>query len=130
MSYSPDCHSPGHFTPAEIEAARTTGGLLSMELETSHRCNLRCVYCYNGSGRSQQNELSQRELLSVIDQAVQLGLRRLVIIGGGEPLMHPNICDLIEYARSRQLAIELFTNGVLMTAELAERLYGWAWSRW
>ena len=51
MSIEPDRPWGSNFSPEEIAATRARKGLLSMELELSRECNLRCVYCYASSGR-------------------------------------------------------------------------------
>ena len=38
------------FTDEQIQESLLRGGLLSIELEFSRRCNLRCVYCYSEAG--------------------------------------------------------------------------------
>lgn len=114
-----------HFSDVEIAEARENGRLLTMELETSHICNLRCIYCYNGSGRKKPNELTYEEIIDAVDQGIDLGVRRVIVIGGGEPLMHPRIMDILRHIHERGAAIDLFTNGTLITAETAQQLYAW-----
>ena len=116
-------HWGKHFSDEEIAAARSGGRLLTMEIETSHECNLRCIYCYNSSGRKQHNELSLDEILNAVEQGIDLGVRRIIIIGGGEPMLHPQLLAIIKHARRRALGIDLFTNGTLITAEWAQTLY-------
>lgn len=112
-----------HFSDSEIEDARKNHRLLTMEIETSHLCNLRCIYCYNSSGRSLKNELSTSMIFNVIEQGIELGLKRVIIIGGGEPLMHPDILKIIKFLYIKKLGIDLFTNGTLITQKLAEIFY-------
>lgn len=94
-----------------------------MELELSRICNLGCIYCYAASGRPLDNELRLSELLDVVDQAVDLGVKKIIILGGGEPLLSPHLYPLIEYIREKGLAVDLFTNGTLLTREDATRIY-------
>jgi radical SAM protein with 4Fe4S-binding SPASM domain len=114
-----------HFSDAEILDARENGRLLTMEIETSHLCNLRCVYCYNSSGVKQHNELTLAEIFNVVEQGIELGVRRVILIGGGEPLMHPEVMAIIEFLHRKGLGIDLFTNGTLITAEKARQLREW-----
>ena len=113
------------FSDEQIAEARKNGRLLSMELETSHICNLRCIYCYNNAGKKLENELTLEQLFSVIQQGVDLGVQRVILIGGGEPMMHPNVMEIIGFLNGKNLAIDLFTNGTLITADVAKRLYDW-----
>ena len=85
------------FSPEEIAAARSKNGLLSLELELSRACNLRCVYCYAESGLPMDNELTLDEIFSVIDQAVELGARKIIILGGGEPTLYKDLFTVIDY---------------------------------
>jgi radical SAM protein with 4Fe4S-binding SPASM domain len=104
-----------HFTHDEIRAAVEDSRLLTLDLETGRRCNLKCLYCYSDAGRRMENELSLAEIKDVIDQAVALGVQAITIIGGGEPLMAPYILDMIDYLSQKSVNINLFTNATLLT---------------
>lgn len=110
------------FSAEAIEEARSQGRLLSMELELTRRCNLRCVYCYASAGESLKDELSYEELCDAVEQAAGLGAQRVIVLGGGEPLAYPRLPELLRFIHSRGLAIDLFTNGALLTAEFAALL--------
>lgn len=104
-----------HFTPEEIQEAIAGKKLLTLDLETSRQCNLKCIYCYSDAGRKMENELTLDEIRNVIDQAVALGVRAITIIGGGEPMIVPYILDMIDYLSRQPVKINLFTNATLMT---------------
>lgn len=108
-----------NFSPEEIAAARDSGGLLTMELELSRECNLRCIYCYSEAGEPLEGELDIEEIRSAIDQAVALGARRIIVLGGGEPLVHPHVMDIVRHLHARGVGIDLFTNGTLISADMA-----------
>ncbi|MFN2344062.1 MAG: radical SAM protein, partial [Desulfonatronovibrio sp.] len=95
-----------HFSADEIEQARLDGRLLSMELELSRACNLRCIYCYAESGTAMENELDITEITGVVDQALELGARRIIVLGGGEPLAHPQIMPILRYIHKKGAAID------------------------
>ncbi len=107
------------FTQAEKNRVRVHGGLLTMELELSLRCDLRCIYCYSEAGAPRRNELDHAEILDAIDQAVALGARRIIVLGGGEPLLYPGLLEVISRIRSQGAAAELFTNGMSLTHDMA-----------
>ncbi len=111
-----------HFTRAEIRDAVRHNRLLTLDLETSRACNLRCIYCYANSGRKRENELSLTELRGVVDQAIRLGARVVTVIGGGEPLLYPRIRELLDYISRRPVQQNLFTNGTLITPAVARFL--------
>ena len=99
MSTEPDRPWGSNFTPEEIAETRARKGLLSMELELSRECNLRCVYCYASSGKALHNELTREEIDDALDQAIALGARRIIVIGGGEPLLYPGVMDIMRGLR-------------------------------
>ncbi len=112
-----------NFSPEEIAETRARKGLLSMELELSRECNLRCVYCYASSRKKLHNELSREEIAGALDQAIGLGARRIIVIGGGEPLLYPGVMDIMRGLRERGVAVDLFTNGTLVTPAVGRELF-------
>jgi len=86
------------------------------------RCNLRCVHCYSHS-RDQEypDELTHAEGIRLIDELARFG-SPVLLFSGGEPLMRPDILDLIAHARSRGMRAVLSTNGTLITPKLAGKL--------
>jgi len=119
----PQEHWGLEFTPQEIADCLKAEGLLSLELELSRACNLQCIYCYASSGQPLENELTLEEIFTVIDQAVELGARKIIVLGGGEPLLYPRIFDVIDYILSKKLAVDLFTNGTYINRNIADKLY-------
>ena len=111
------------FSPQQIEKARAENGLLSLELELSRCCNLRCIYCYASSGQPLPNELTLVEIKKVVDEAQELGAEKIIVLGGGEPLLYPHLAEVIEYIREKDLIADLFTNGLAMSRELAGKLF-------
>lgn len=88
-------------------------------------CNLACRHCwiapkYQGEGKSYP-ALPVGLFESVIRQAKPLGLGA-VKLTGGEPLLHPEIRQLLEIVRREDLALTVETNGVLCTPELAREM--------
>ncbi len=121
---SRDCRLWGSsFSPEDIEEARRAGRLLSMEIELSRACNLRCVYCYADAGERLADELTYAEILDAVTQARELGVRRIIVLGGGEPLLYPRCAELIRWLAGQGLGVDLFTNGALLTPELAKELF-------
>lgn len=94
-----------------------------MELELSRVCNLQCRYCYASSGQPLENELTLSEICSVIDQARELGAQKIIVLGGGEPLLYPHLFQVIDHIIDCGLEVDLFTNGVLINRETAEALF-------
>lgn len=85
-------------------------------------CNLKCVHCYNDSGNSKaDDELSTEEAKTVLDDLEQFGVPS-VLFSGGEPLMRPDLFELIGHAVERGLRAVISTNGTLITADMAKKI--------
>jgi MoaA/NifB/PqqE/SkfB family radical SAM enzyme len=83
------------------------------------RCNLSCAYCNEYDSTSRPVPLAV--LQERIDQLARLGTT-VVTISGGEPVLHPELDELIGHIRSKGIISGLITNGYLLTAERIQRL--------
>ena len=88
---------------------------------TTNRCNLRCAHCYQDAEEATDAELTTEEGMRLIDQIAEAGFK-VMIFSGGEPLMRPDIYDLVAHAASKGLRPVFGTNGTLITPEVARRL--------
>jgi len=91
---------------------------LSVSLEITSQCNLRCKYCYTDAGEKQEKELKKKEILDLIDDLYSIGVGTLVFTGG-EPLCRPEFFEIARYADEQDFTIILSTNGTLLDAETA-----------
>jgi len=107
----------------EARKARDENRLLSLRVETSLKCNLKCGYCYRESGEASPEEMSYEELIAVIDQAYLLGARSIVIIGGGEPTIYEQFRSLVTHIHSKRMIPVVITNCQTMTKSLAGFLF-------
>ncbi|MGB9920354.1 MAG: putative heme d1 biosynthesis radical SAM protein NirJ2 [Moorellales bacterium] len=88
---------------------------------TTNHCNLACAHCYRDAGAKAEDELSTAEAKALIAAAKRAGFR-LFIFSGGEPLLRPDLLDLVAFAAGLELRPVLGTNGTLLTGELAREL--------
>lgn len=96
-------------------------GPLVAWIELTRACNLPCKHCYINAGRARQNELSLEEILGVLDQLKEQGVFCLVFLGG-EPMMHPNFIQIVQYAHKLGFVISIGTNGTYITEEIIKQL--------
>ncbi|MCP9885623.1 radical SAM protein [Synechococcus sp. ATX 2A4] len=99
-----------------------------LRLSLTARCNLACPYCCPDA-QDPPELLTLQERVLLVSEAAALGFRTLRLTGG-EPLLHPGVEELVAALRplrqatgaARLEAIALTTNGLLLTAERAQRL--------
>src|SRR5436189_3359265 len=83
------------------------------------RCNLACAYCNEYDDFSKPVPL--QEMQARLDHLRSLGTS-FITISGGEPLLHPDLDDIIGHIRRLGMLAGMITNGYLLTAERIERL--------
>ena len=83
------------------------------------RCNLSCAYCNEYDDRSAP--VPTVDVLRRIDRLVELGTG-VVTLSGGEPLLHPDLDQIVRHIRRRGAIATLITNGYLLTRDRIERL--------
>ncbi len=81
-------------------------------------CNLRCQGCWMDVS-AKQGRIEAATLDRVLDEAVEAGNAFFGILGG-EPFMHDQLLDIL--ARHPDCYFQIFTNGQLITADIARRL--------
>jgi len=96
---------------------------LSGDLAITHRCNLRCVHCYVGSGQNHpsfpREELTTAQWLTLLDDVTKAGCLFLLITGG-EPLLRDDFVDIYRYAKRKGLLVTVFTNGTSIRDEVLD----------
>jgi radical SAM protein with 4Fe4S-binding SPASM domain len=85
------------------------------------RCNFSCKHCLNRSLPAHDPDLTTEELIRVIDQMIEMGVKGLSLFGG-EPLMHPDFKKIVEYLNKSAIGISLNTNAALIDREMARWL--------
>ena len=101
---------------------------VSGTLEMTYRCNLSCVHCYCNlplsDTNARLNELDTQEILDIIDQVSAKGCLWLLVTGG-ECLARKDFFHIWTYAKKKGLLLTLFTNGTLITPDIADFLTEW-----
>jgi MoaA/NifB/PqqE/SkfB family radical SAM enzyme len=101
-------------------ARRALWGNWLAQVVVTRRCNLACGYCNEYDKTSQPVPVDV--LRRVVDKLRSLGTFTLELTGG-EPLLHPQVLDVLAYARDQGIARRrIITNGFLLTREMVEGL--------
>ncbi|NLP41432.1 MAG: putative heme d1 biosynthesis radical SAM protein NirJ1 [Veillonellaceae bacterium] len=85
-------------------------------------CNLKCVHCYSSSdAQKYSGELTTAEAKKFIDDCAEFKVP-VLLLSGGEPLIRPDVFELVEYAKTRGIRTTFSTNGTLIDMETAKRI--------
>jgi GTP 3',8-cyclase len=96
-----------------------------LRISVASNCNLRCLYCTPGGCSKEEDHytrLTPQDYKLIVGISASLGIKR-VRITGGEPLLRPDICEIISAISSIEgiCDISMTTNGVLLEA-MAQKL--------
>lgn len=83
-------------------------------IELTNRCLNDCVHCSskNCGAEGVVYDVSISEIEPVVNNALQAGYNR-VVFSGGEPMLHPEFCDLVKYFVRKNFDIKMYTSGVV-----------------
>ena len=107
---------------AAIVANKPTQGPVHAELDLTDRCNVACYFCNQQDLRTKES-IPLPRLTDLIDELASTGLRSVRLSGGGDPLFHKDVLNVIDHLAARNVIVDnVTTNGVAMTTEVATRL--------
>jgi MoaA/NifB/PqqE/SkfB family radical SAM enzyme len=94
------------------------GAPIEAQLIVTRRCNLSCGYCFEYDNTSAP--VPTDEIFRWIDSLHRLKVVHMTLLGG-EPLMHPQVADIVAYGR-RHSTVSITTNGFLISDAMIEKL--------
>lgn len=102
----------------------TPRGPWTLELYPTMTCNIDCVFCDTTYRKGkQQGELTAEDYDRLLDEAAGLGVRRIFILGGGEPLVRRDVTPpLMRKLKERGIEGLLATNGTLFDEPLIRQV--------
>jgi MoaA/NifB/PqqE/SkfB family radical SAM enzyme len=102
-----------------VKALLFTGHPVLVHVIPMRRCNLACTYCNEFDDVS--NPVPLAEMKKRLDHLAAMGTS-IITISGGEPLLHPELDEIIRHIRHHGMIAGMITNGFLLTRERIERL--------
>lgn len=94
----------------------------SVHLYITNQCNLNCEKCHYRSASDPKQELSLDYISELLIEWKIYNLTSIAI-GGGEPLLHPNILEIIKLGRRLGYFIAITTNGTILKPLNANRIH-------
>lgn len=87
--------------------------LKEISLEIIRKCPNNCVHCSSNSSMNCTEMISFDNFISIVDDALELGLKTLCF-SGGEPFIHPEFTKMIEYVALKKIDTFVYTSGIYM----------------
>lgn len=114
------------YSKHKIDLPKEVPILNTFYLYITNGCNLACQHCWITprfvNGKSHPGECLELALLKIaVKKGKTLGLNNAKLTGG-EPVLHPRFVDIVDYLSQENIALNMETNGTLITAELAKHL--------
>jgi MoaA/NifB/PqqE/SkfB family radical SAM enzyme len=88
-----------------------------VELDPTSMCNLACPDCISGSLLN-KDEIPSERLLNLTSEMIDAGVKAVILIGGGEPMMHPAIGEVMRRLGEADVRIGITTNGLYLRKHL------------
>lgn len=85
----------------------------SIYFEITSYCNGKCPYCYNSSSEYGKH-IPLSCIMDVMEQALQLNPQTSFVLSGGEPLLHPDIGEILEKANRNRFEVTVITNAYML----------------
>jgi radical SAM protein with 4Fe4S-binding SPASM domain len=94
----------------------------ALQIEPTNRCNLVCVSCPRDRMKRPQGFMDFALFKKIIDDASANRVKRVHLYLHGEPLLHPQICEMIHYIKKTGMGITLTTNGMALNVKMIEKI--------
>lgn len=88
--------------------------------EIIETCPNNCLFCSSCAGMDKTRIIDFDTFTKVIDHFMSLGGIEEISFSGGEPMLHPNIFEMITYCKVRNIRVVLFTSGIKRNHKLSE----------
>jgi MoaA/NifB/PqqE/SkfB family radical SAM enzyme len=84
---------------------------VSINLDLTTACNYRCDHCIDWDILNTKHHHDEETLRSSIVTMARRGLRSVILIGGGEPTIHPGFSDFVRFLKGLALQVAVVSNG-------------------
>jgi radical SAM protein with 4Fe4S-binding SPASM domain len=90
--------------------------------EMTTACNLHCIHCHASAGKPSPEELSTEQGKRLLDELATIREFRMMAFTGGEPLVRPDLFELLAYSQALGFTNTMATNATLVDESVARRL--------
>ncbi len=101
----------------------------TVQIYPTNKCNLRCIFCFQ---QLQAYDLSDRvpdkRWLDISEELCQMGVKKILISGGGEPLAEPITIEMMKIFKKYDLEGRMIHNGMLWTENSIRGIIDVSWN--
>ena len=94
----------------------------SLQIEPTNNCNLRCLSCPRDQMKREKGFMPFDLFTKIIDDAAGCRVKRIHFYLHGEPLLHPQIVEMIAYIKKTKMGITITTNGMALDQDKITKL--------
>jgi radical SAM protein with 4Fe4S-binding SPASM domain len=94
----------------------------SLQIEPTNDCNLSCVCCSRRRSTRARGYMDLELFCRIVDEASSIGVKLIRLYALGEPMLHPQIADMVAHIKRRGLYLRLVTNGTRFDAAQSEAI--------
>ncbi len=91
----------------------------SLQIEPTNFCNARCICCSSSISPRPKGYMDLSLFKKIIDDASRIGVKRIHLYLHGEPLIHPQILEMISYVKAKSLALVITSNGMRLDSRIS-----------
>jgi len=106
----------------QIISGLPLNGPSNVWVDITNECNLRCIMCPQSKGLKREKKMMDIDVFMKIIDQVHRERPRIILHVSGEPLLHKNLFEMIEYAKNRGCRVSMHTNATLLTQEMSMRI--------
>ncbi len=99
-----------------------------IELDPTTACNLACHGCISANLLN-QGGFKRERLKDLAKEFYDIGVKAVVLIGGGEPMAHPEFGTIVDYFYEHDIHVGVTSNGTLIDKYLESLAYRTKWVR-
>lgn len=108
---------------SDIKIHQPVTHLKKIYIEPTNKCNLSCKTCMRNMWDEELGQMESSTFDKIVDSLKSMPLPPSIMLGClGEPLMHPDIINMITRMKALDSKVELITNGTLLSKELSMQL--------
>lgn len=79
-------------------------------IEITSNCSLKCLHCSSNSSPAKKNFLEKEKIFDIISEAYNLKAKN-ISLSGGEPFNHPSFSTILDFVKSREISLRIYTSG-------------------